>query len=82
MSNEIKINHQESIKKRELTTEKKGLKFEILQNFERRENKAEEGQCFFFFFFPLKKGKLKLRRAKIYEILHIPQVEGRHVSNI
>lgn len=60
MSNEIKINHQEGIKKRDLTWEKEDLKFEIPQSFKRRENKAEGGEQFF-----LKKGKLKLRCAKI-----------------
>ena len=47
MSNEIKINHQKSIKKRDLTREKEDLKFEIPQSFKRKENKVEEGEQFF-----------------------------------
>ena len=42
MSNEVKINPQESIKKTDLTREK-----EIPQSFQHRENKAEGGERFF-----------------------------------
>ena len=40
LSNEIKINHQESIKKRDLSKEKEDMKFEIPQSFKCKENKA------------------------------------------
>ena len=71
MSNEIEINHQESMRKRDLTRKRKSLKFEILQSFRCIENKVEE--------FFLKKGKLNLRSTKTEKISHILQINKGHV---
>lgn len=65
------------MKKRNLTKKRKGLKFEILQNFRRRENKTEGVERFF-----LKKGKLKLKLAKTEKITHTTNKTGPRVHHL